>query len=105
MATVATSGDYDDLLNKPTIPAAHVQSNWSESDINDPSYIQNKPTIPAAQVQSDWDEANSAAVSYIQNKPTIPAVIDSVQSTSTTDALSANQGKELQDQIDNLQSR
>ena len=30
--------------------------------------------VPAAQVQSDWTEADSAAVSYIQNKPTIPTV-------------------------------
>ena len=100
--------------------STQVQADWDEADSSDPSYIrnkptlatvatsgdyddlQNKPTIPAAQIQSDWDEANSAAVSYIQNKPTIPSVIDSVQSTSTTDALSANQGKELQDQINDL---
>lgn len=47
LATVATTGDYGDLLNKPSIPAAQVQSDWNESDTNDPSYIQNKPTIPS----------------------------------------------------------
>jgi len=46
LATVATTGDYDDLLNKPTIPDAQVQSNWNESDNTSKSYIQNKPTIP-----------------------------------------------------------
>ena len=28
LATVATTGDYGDLLNKPTIPAAQVQTDW-----------------------------------------------------------------------------
>jgi hypothetical protein len=32
----------------------------------------------------------------------IPGVVDDVHSTSTTDALSANMGKYLQDQIDNM---
>lgn len=69
LAAVATSGDYDDLLNKPTIPAAPVQSNWNESDNTSLAYIQNKPTIPAAQVQANWNESNSASMAYIQNKP------------------------------------
>ena len=76
LATVATSGDYDDLQNKPTIPAAQVQSDWLEADTSAKSYIQNKPTIPSAQVQSDWNEADSSAVDYIKNKPTIPTVND-----------------------------
>lgn len=75
LATVATSGDYDDLQNKPTIPAAQVQSDWLEADTSAKSYIQNKPTIPSAQVQSDWNEADSSAVDYIKNKPTIPPTL------------------------------
>lgn len=47
LATVATSGDYDDLQNKPTIPAAQVQSDWLEDDTTKKSYILNKPTIPS----------------------------------------------------------
>lgn len=46
LATVATSGSYNDLTNKPTIPAAQVQANWNESDSSSMAYIQNKPTIP-----------------------------------------------------------
>ena len=46
LAPVATSGDYDDLDNKPTIPAAQVQSDWNEADNTDPSFIKNKPAIP-----------------------------------------------------------
>ena len=72
LATVATTGDYDDLQNKPTIPAAPVQSDWNESDTTSLAYINNKPAIPAAQVNSDWN-ANSG-VAQILNKPTIPTV-------------------------------
>ena len=48
LATVATSGDYDDLINKPTIPAAQVQSDWGETGIGEPSFIKNKPTNVSA---------------------------------------------------------
>ena len=44
LATVATSGSYADLLNKPTIPAAQVNSDWNaDSGV---AQILNKPTIP-----------------------------------------------------------
>ena len=45
LATVATTGDYDDLTNKPTIPAAQVQSDWSQSDNTQVDYIKNKPDL------------------------------------------------------------
>ena len=67
LATVATSGSYNDLSDKPSIPAAQVQANWNESDSSSMAYIQNKPSIPAAQVNSDWN-ANSG-VAQILNKP------------------------------------
>ena len=44
-----------------------VQANWNETDTTDPSYIQNKPTIPAAQVNSDWNAVSGVA--QILNKP------------------------------------
>lgn len=47
LATVATSGDYDDLQNKPTIPSAQVQSDWNEADSSSVDYIKNKPSIPS----------------------------------------------------------
>jgi len=46
VAEVAISGDYDDLTNKPTIPAAQIQSDWDQSDNTQVDYIKNKPTIP-----------------------------------------------------------
>jgi len=43
LATVATSGSYNDLSDKPTIPAAQVQSDWAQSDSTAVDYIKNKP--------------------------------------------------------------
>ncbi len=94
-ATVATSGSYNDLSNKPTIPAAQVQSNWTQTTTTAVDYIKNKPslatvatsgsyndlsnkpTIPAAQIQSDWTQTTTTALDYIKNKPTLATVATS----------------------------
>ena len=47
LATVATSGDYDDLINKPAIPAAQIQSDYAQADNTKVDYIKNKPDINA----------------------------------------------------------
>jgi hypothetical protein len=57
LATVATSGSYDDLSDKPN--------------------------IPAAQIQSDWGQTNSSAVNFIKNKPTIPTHLGDLSETTT----------------------
>lgn len=91
LATVATTGDYSDLVNKPTIPAAQVNSDWNASSgvaeiLNKPNLstvattgdyndLTNKPSIPAAQVNADWN--SSSGVSEILNKPTLAAVATS----------------------------
>ena len=59
------SGSYNDLSDKPTIPAAQVNSDWNAS--SGVAEILNKPTIPAAQVNSDWNA--SSGVAEILNKP------------------------------------
>jgi hypothetical protein len=45
LATVATSGSYNDLSNKPVIPAAQVNPDWKAS--SGAAQILNKPTIPS----------------------------------------------------------
>lgn len=51
LAAVATSGSYNDLLNKPTIPAAQVNSDWNaDSGV---AQILNKPTIPDVSGKAD----------------------------------------------------
>jgi hypothetical protein len=54
--------------------------------------LTDKPTIPAAQIQSDWNQTNTSALDYIKNKPTIPTEADTLDSVtdrgnSTTNAI------------------
>lgn len=45
LKTVAFTGSYNDLSNKPTIPAAQVQSDWNQTDSAQVDFIKNKPDI------------------------------------------------------------
>ena len=63
LATVATSGSYNDLSNKPTIPAAQVNSDWNAS--SGKAQILNRPTLATV--------ATSGSYNDLSNKPTIPA--------------------------------
>lgn len=80
LASVATSGSYNDLSDKPTIPDAQVNSDWNATRgvaqiLNKPSLatvatsgnyndLSNKPTIPTAtsQLSNDSDFATNATV-------------------------------------------
>lgn len=85
LAEVATTGDYDSLSNKPSIPAAQVNADWNSNSgvsqiLNKPNLatvattgnyndLSGRPTIPAAQVNADWNA--SSGVAAILNKPTL----------------------------------
>jgi len=82
LAAVATSGDYDDLTNKPSIPT--VPTNVS-AFTNDAGYLtahqdisgkQDKITstnkLPAANVSGLATVATSGSYNDLSNKPTIP---------------------------------
>lgn len=49
--------------------------------------LTDKPTIPDAQIQSDWSQGDSAAKDYIKNKPTIPDISNCVQKSQTAGLL------------------
>lgn len=59
----------------------NVQADWNEADNTSDAYIANKPTIPAAQVNSDWNAVSGVA--EILNKPTIPNALDDLSDVST----------------------
>ena len=110
LATVAFSGDYNDLINRPAF--LQVQADWDETDTDSPAYIKNKPTMPTVNdatltIQKNWASVGTFTANASTNTSvniTVPNVINNVTSTSTSDALSANQGKLLQDQIDDLKA-
>ncbi len=109
LSTVATSGSYNDLLNKPNIPDVSdyytKSETYTQTEVNnllstkadtsslstvattgDYDDLLNKPTIPAAQVQSDWSQADNTQVDFIKNKPTVATNAEEfpIQSGSST---------------------
>ena len=64
-ATVATTGSYDDLTDKPIIPepVPQIQSSWTQTNPNAVSFIANKPTLSTV--------ATSGSYNDLADKPTI----------------------------------
>lgn len=54
LATVATTGDYNDLSNLPTIPAAQVNSDWNA--VSGVAEILNKPTLATVATTGDYND-------------------------------------------------
>jgi len=60
----------------------NVNADWNATSGD--SQILNKPTIPNAQIQSDWSQIDALAFDFIKNKPTIPIVTGFVPYTGAT---------------------
>ena len=69
LATVATSGSYTDLANTPSIPAAQIQSDWTQATTTAVDYIKNKPTLATV--------ATSGAYSDLSGTPSLATVATS----------------------------
>ena len=68
LSIVATSGSYDDLLNKPTIPDAQVNSDWNAT--SGISQILNKPNM-TTQTLTFVDENNVETNVVVYTQPTV----------------------------------
>lgn len=97
-ATVATSGDYDDLSNKPTIPTvptnvsafindAGYLTDYTETDPTVPSWAKaaNKPSYTATEVGALPDDTVLFSGDYndLSNKPNIPDDSDLVHKSGS----------------------
>lgn len=65
LATVATTGNYNDLSNKPSIPAAQVNSDWNAN--SGVAEILNKPNLATVATSGDYAD--------LTGQPTIPTGI------------------------------
>jgi hypothetical protein len=61
------SGDYNALTNKPTIPAAQIQSDWTQASTGALDFIKNKPALGSLALKNSVDYATSE----VTNKPTL----------------------------------
>lgn len=88
LAEVATSGSYNDLTDKPTIPAAQVQSDWNEGDTTSKAYIKNKPTIPTVptNVSAFINDAGYITASGVANKQDKMPIVQVTSGVTSIDA-------------------
>lgn len=84
-ATVATSGSYVDLTNKPSIPSGQVSSDWNAA--SGVAQVLNKPTLGTASAQNTSAFATSAqgalASSALQSNQAITLSGDATGSGTT----------------------
>lgn len=72
---VAITGSYNSLSNRPSIPAAQVQSDWNQTSTSSKAYIQNKPDLSVYALSSSLAAvATSGDYNDLQNTPTIPTI-------------------------------
>ena len=85
LATVATSGSYNDLSNTPTIPTVNNGTlKITQNGIEVGTFTANQSgnttielTDTNTDTQSDWDETDTASAAYIKNKPNLATVATS----------------------------
>jgi hypothetical protein len=80
ISAVGFSNDYDDLDNKPTIPAAQVNSDWNAT--SGVAEILNKPTIPTA--TSDLTNDGEDGVNPFITAQDLPSLTGYVPYTGAT---------------------
>lgn len=75
LATVARTGSYNDLIDKPV--SQQVQADWSQSNSSAVDYIKNKPAIPTVDQTYDSSSANA------QSGAAVASVISGVEAGYT----------------------
>jgi hypothetical protein len=79
LATVASSGSYNDLSNKPTIPSAQVNADWNA--VSGVAQILNKPTLGTLASKSSVDLSTADATGVLAAER-FPALTGDVTTTA-----------------------
>ena len=80
---VSKTGNYNDLIDKPTIPAAQVNSDWNST--GGLSEILNKPDIPT--VKNEYLPTSSDAISGIGVKAALDTIVSGSSFVQLGDSL------------------
>jgi hypothetical protein len=80
--TDLTATQVRTILNIADGAEVNVNADWDA--VSGDAQILNKPTIPVAQIQSDWDQTNNTLLDYIKNKPTIPIKVSDLTDDTLT---------------------
>lgn len=88
LAAVATSGSYNDLSDKPSIPAAQVQSDWNEADSTKADFIKNKPALGTAATKNSTNAVTSGDTDLVESGA-VDTAIDNARGDVTETQYSA----------------
>ena len=87
LATVATSGSYNDLSNKPSEVTESTVSGWGFTK-NTGTYSKPSGGIPKSDlessVQTSLGKADTALQSYTETDPTVPSYVKNISQTDIT---------------------
>lgn len=72
LAAVATSGSYNDLTNKPSIPAAQVNADWNA--VSGVAQILNKPTLGTAAGKDSTNTVTSGDADLVESRAVYTAI-------------------------------
>lgn len=82
LATVAATGNYSDLSGTPSIPAAPVQSDWTNNDPTSLAYIQHRPNLATVATTGSYNDLTDTPAP--SESPEIVTVIHSQGGTTET---------------------
>lgn len=80
LATVATTGSYDDLTDKPIIPAAQVNSDWNAN--SGVAQILNKPTLATVATTGSYND--------LSDKPTLNTFTSATQRNAINSGITSS---------------
>ena len=92
LATVANTGSYTDLINKPTIPNAQVNSDWNA--VSGIAQILNKPTLATVATSGSYNDLSSTpslGTIASQNSNSISITGGSISGTTISGYISTTQ--------------
>ena len=92
LATVANTGSYTDLINKPTIPNAQVNSDWNA--VSGIAQILNKPTLATVATSGSYNDLSSKpslGTIASQNSNSISITGGSISGTTISGYISTTQ--------------
>lgn len=85
LATVATTGSYNDLTDKPVIPDAQIQADWNQTNTSSKDYIKNKPTnVSSFNNDSGYLTQHQDLSNYATHQDVSQEVADLVDSAPST---------------------
>jgi len=94
LSTVSTTGNYNDLSNRPVIPSAQIQSDYTQVNTSSLDYIKNKPNLSLYETISHANATyyplsnpNSFISSYTETDPVWSGVSGSYRTKVQNDGL------------------